>query len=39
MDGKMPVSLGVTRHVWHLPLFFTALLVAFSSLIGLLLAP
>ncbi len=31
--------IGVTRHVWHLPLFFMALFVAFSSLIGLLLAP
>ncbi len=31
--------IGVTRYVWHLPLFFTALVVAFSSLVGILLAP
>ena len=30
--------LGVTRHVWHLPLFFAALAVFFGSLIGLFLA-
>jgi Protein of unknown function (DUF1656) len=31
--------LGVTRHVWHLPLFFAALAVLFGSLIGLAFAP
>jgi hypothetical protein len=31
--------LGVTRHVWHLPLFFAALAVLFGSLIGLFFAP
>lgn len=31
--------LGVTRHVWHLPLFFAALTVLFGSLIGLVFAP
>ena len=31
--------LGVTRHLWHLPLFFAALAVFFGSLIGLFLAP
>jgi len=31
--------LGVTRHVWHLPLFFAALAVFFGSLIGLSFAP
>ena len=31
--------LGVTRHVWHLPLFFAALAVLFASLIGLFFAP
>jgi hypothetical protein len=25
---------GLFRHVWHLPLFFLALVVLFSSLIG-----
>jgi Protein of unknown function (DUF1656) len=25
---------GLSRHVWHLPLFFLALVVLFSSLIG-----
>ena len=25
---------GLSRHLWHLPLFFVALLVLFSSLIG-----
>ena len=32
-------NLGVTRHVWHLPLFFAALAVLFGSLIGLFFAP
>ena len=31
--------LGVTRHVWHLPLFFAAIAVIFGSLIGLFFAP
>jgi hypothetical protein len=31
--------LGITRHVWHLPLFFAALAVLFGSLIGLFFAP
>ena len=31
--------LGVTRHVWHLPLFFAALAALFGSLIGLFFAP
>jgi hypothetical protein len=31
--------LGLTRHVWHLPLFFAALTVLFGSLIGLFFAP
>ncbi len=30
---------GWSRRVWHYPLFFTALVLLFSSLIGLLLAP
>jgi hypothetical protein len=30
---------GLTRHVWHLPLFFAALVVLFGSLIGLFFAP
>jgi len=25
---------GLARHVWHLPLFFLALVILFSSLIG-----
>jgi hypothetical protein len=31
--------LGLTRHVWHLPLFFAAMAVLFGSLIGLFFAP
>jgi hypothetical protein len=31
--------LGLTRHVWHLPLFFASLAVLFGSLIGLFFAP
>jgi dolichyl-phosphate-mannose--protein O-mannosyl transferase len=31
--------LHLTRHIWHLPLFFLALLVLFFSVIGLVLAP
>jgi Protein of unknown function (DUF1656) len=30
---------GLTRHFWHLPLFFAALAVLFASLIGLFFAP
>ena len=31
--------LQLTRHIWHLPLFFVALVVLFFSVIGLILAP
>ena len=31
--------LHLTRHIWHLPLFFLALVVLFFSAIGLSLAP
>jgi len=31
--------LHLTRHIWHLPLFFLALVVFFFSAIGLVLAP
>jgi hypothetical protein len=31
--------LRLTRHIWHLPLFFLALVVLFFSAIGLFLAP
>ena len=31
--------LHLTRHIWHLPLFFLALIVLFFSAIGLILAP
>ena len=31
--------LHVTRHIWHLPLLFLALIVLFFSVIGLILAP
>jgi hypothetical protein len=30
---------GLARYVWHLPLFFVAMVVLFSSIIGMLLAP
>src|SRR5262249_46894586 len=30
---------GLSRFVWHLPLFFIALVVLFSSLIGILFRP
>lgn len=30
---------GLSRCVWHLPLFFVALVVLFSSLIGLVVSP
>ncbi|MDD5200831.1 MAG: DUF1656 domain-containing protein [Terrimicrobiaceae bacterium] len=29
----------LTRHIWHLPLFFLALVVLFYSAVGLALAP
>jgi hypothetical protein len=31
--------LRLTRHIWHLPLLFLALIVLFFSVIGLILAP
>ena len=31
--------LGLTRHIWHLPVVFVALAVFFGCVIGLLLAP
>jgi Protein of unknown function (DUF1656) len=30
---------GLTRHIWHLPLFFLALVVLLSSIIGLVFSP
>jgi hypothetical protein len=30
---------GLSRYVWHLPLFFLALVVLFSSLIGMVVFP
>ena len=30
---------GLSRFVWHLPLFFIALVVLFTSLIGILFRP
>ena len=30
---------GLSRFVWHLPLFFIALVVLFASLIGILFRP
>lgn len=30
---------GLSRYVWHLPLFFVALVVLFSSLIGMAISP
>jgi hypothetical protein len=30
---------GLSRYVWHLPLFFVALVVLISSLIGLVVSP
>jgi hypothetical protein len=27
--------MGLSRHVWHLPLFFVALVILFGSLIGM----
>ena len=31
--------LRLTRHIWHLPLLFLALIVLFFSVIGLILTP
>lgn len=31
--------LGLTRHIWHLPLFFVALAVLFGTAFGLALSP
>lgn len=36
---RMLERFRLTRHVWHLPLFFLALVVLFYSAIGLALAP
>jgi Protein of unknown function (DUF1656) len=30
---------GLSRYVWHLPLFFVALVVLFTSLIGIVVSP
>ena len=30
---------GLSRYVWHLPLFFVALVVLFASLLGILFRP
>ena len=30
---------GLSRHIWHLPLFFLALVVLFSSVIGFIFLP
>ena len=30
---------GLSRHVWHLPLFFLGLVILFSSVFGLLFLP
>lgn len=30
---------GLSRYVWHLPLFFAALVVLFSSLVGIVFRP
>ena len=30
---------GLSRHIWHLPLFFIALVILFSSLIGIVFRP
>jgi hypothetical protein len=30
---------GLSRYVWHLPLFFVALVILFTSLIGILFRP
>jgi Protein of unknown function (DUF1656) len=31
--------IGLSRYVWHLPLFFLALVVLFSSVIGMVFLP
>jgi hypothetical protein len=30
---------GLSRHVWHLPLFFAGLIILFSSLTGMVISP
>lgn len=30
---------GLSRHVWHLPLFFVALVILLSSIIGIVCLP
>ena len=30
---------GLSRHVWHLPLFFAGPIILFSSLIGMVISP
>jgi hypothetical protein len=30
---------GLSRNVWHLPLFFAGLIILFSSLIGMVISP
>jgi hypothetical protein len=30
---------GLSRHVWHLPLFFVALVILFTSVIGFIFLP
>jgi Protein of unknown function (DUF1656) len=30
---------GLSRYVWHLPLFFVGLVILFSSLIGMMCSP
>lgn len=30
---------GLSCHIWHLPLFFTGLIILFSSLIGMVISP
>jgi len=30
---------GLSRHIWHLPLFFLALVILFSSVIGFIFLP
>jgi hypothetical protein len=31
--------MGLSRHVWHLALFFAGLIILFSSLIGMVISP
>ena len=30
---------GLSRHIWHLPLFFVALVVLFASVLGIVFRP